>query len=96
MKDHVKKHINVVAADMSGDLGNEKDHVFKLCDGTSAKPVYAIVPDYHISPNNEALKNAKYGQVVEIYGVLVRYNKDYDAYNLLVTRNTTVKEINAG
>jgi aspartyl/asparaginyl-tRNA synthetase len=91
MKDHVSKHINVVAAVMSGDLGDEKDHVFKLCDGTSAKQVYAVMPEYHASPENEALLKATYGQVVEIYGVLVRYNKDYDAYNLLVTRNTVVK-----
>ncbi len=93
MKDHVKKHINVVAAVMSGDLGDKNDHIYKLCDGTSAKPVYAILPDYHTSPDNEALKNAKYGQIVEIYGVLVRYNKEYDAYNLFVNRNTKVKDV---
>lgn len=40
--------------------------------------MYAILPEYHISPDNEALKNEKYGQVVEIYGMLVRYNKEYD------------------
>jgi SAM-dependent methyltransferase len=91
MKDHVRKHINVVAAVMSGDLGDKTDHVFKLCDGTAGKPVYAILPEYHISPDNEVLKNAKYGQVVEIYGVLVRYNKEYDSFNLFVNRNTKVK-----
>jgi len=94
MKDHVKKHINVVAAVMSGDLGDEKDHVYKLCDGTATKPVYAVMPHYHISPKNEALRDAKYGQIVEIYGVLVRYNKEYDSYNLLITRNTTVQSVN--
>jgi hypothetical protein len=51
------------------------------------------MPEYHASPENEALLKATYGQVVEIYGVLVRYNKDYDAYNLLVTRNTVVKGV---
>lgn len=94
MKDHVGKHINIVASVMSGDLGDKADHVYKLCDGTSIKPVYAVIPDYHISPKNEALMTAKYGQVMEIYGVLVRYNKDYDSYNLLVTRNTTVNDVN--
>lgn len=93
MKAHVNKHINVVAAVMSGDLGDKNDHVFKLCDGTSVKPVYAVLPFYHVSPNNEALLKTKYGQVVEIYGVLARYNKEYDAYNLLVTRNTKVKTV---
>jgi SAM-dependent methyltransferase len=92
IKTHVKKHVNVVAAVMSGDLGDKKDHVFKVCDGTAVKPVYAILPFFHVDPKNEALLKAKYGQVLEMYGVLVRYNKEYDAYNLLVTRNTTVKE----
>jgi len=93
LKAHLNKHINVVTAVMSGDLGDKKDHVFKVCDGTSIKPVYAVLPFFHESPNNEALLKAKYGQAVEIYGVLVRYNKEYDAYNLLVTRNTTIKSV---
>jgi hypothetical protein len=90
---HLKKKINVVAAVMSHDLGNEKDHVFKVCDGTSVKPVYAILPRYHVSPSNELLLKAKYGQIVEMYGVIARHNKDYDAYNLLVTRNTMVRPV---
>ncbi|HTX43937.1 MAG TPA: small ribosomal subunit Rsm22 family protein [Methanocella sp.] len=91
LKARVNKQINVVAAVMSGDLGDKKDHVLKVCDGTSIKPVYAVLPYFHESPGNAALLKAKYGQVVEMYGVLVRYNKEYDAYNLLVTRNTEVK-----
>ena len=78
---------------MSGDLGDPKNHVFKICDGTSVKPVYAVIPFYHQEPNNEALKKAKYGDVIEIYNVLVRYNKEYDAYNLLVTRNTKINPV---
>jgi SAM-dependent methyltransferase len=93
MKDHVEKHINVAAAVMSGELGDEKDHVFRICDGTSVKPVYAILPAYHVSPENEALLKAKYGQVVEIYGTLARYNKENDAYNLLIMRNTKVEPV---
>lgn len=89
---HVGKHINVVAAVMSADLGNAKDHVFKICDGTAAKPVYAVLPDFHVTPKNAALLAAGYGQVVEAYGVLARYNGEYDAYNLLVTRNTAVRQ----
>jgi hypothetical protein len=92
---HLSKRINVVAAVMSGDLGDKKDHVFKICDGTSVKPVYAVLPYFHESPGNEALFKAKYGQVVEMYGVLARFNKEYDAYNLLVTRNTKVKNVDA-
>lgn len=90
---HLKKRVSVVAAVMSGDLGDKKDHVFKVCDGTAVKPVYAILPHYHLSPANEPLLKAKYGQVVEMHGVLARYNEEYDAYNLLVTRNTVVRQV---
>ncbi len=93
MKMHVEKRINVVASVMSGDLGDRKNHLFKLCDGTSIKPVYAVLPSYHISDNNDALLDAKYGQVVEIHNVLARYNRESDAYNLLVTRNTIVNPV---
>jgi len=92
LKAHTDRRINVVASVMSGDLGDNKNHVYKVCDGTSNKPVYAVVPAYHISANNETLMKVKYGQVVEIYNVLARYNKEYDAYNLLVTRNTIIKD----
>ncbi len=91
LKAHLNKHINVVASVMSGDLGDKKDHVFKVCDGTSVKPVYAVLPFYHVGPGNELLLKAKYGQVMELYGVLVRLNKEYDAYNLLVNKNTRVE-----
>ena len=93
LKIHQDKRINVVASVMSGDLGDPKNHVFKICDGTSVKPVYAVIPFYHQEPNNEALKKAKYGDVIEIYNVLVRYNKEYDSYNLLVTRNTKINPV---
>lgn len=93
LKTHKDRRINVVAAVMSGDLGDIKNHVFKLCDGTSVKPVYAVIPSYHVEANNESLMQAKYGDVVEIYNVLARYNKEYDAYNLLVTRNTKVNPV---
>ncbi len=91
----LKKRINVVAAVMSHDLGDEKDHVFKVCDGTSARPVYAILPRYHVSPSNEMLLKAGYGQILEMYGVIARHNREYDAYNLLVTRNTLVRPVRA-
>lgn len=93
LKDHVGKRINVVASVMSGDLGDKKNKVYKLCDGTSIKPVYAIIPSHSIIPGNEALVNAGYGNVIEIYNVLVRYNEENDAYNLQVGRSTTVKVV---
>jgi hypothetical protein len=87
---HVDRRINVCAAVMSDDLGNEKTHLWKLCDGSQQKPVYAVMPTYHKTPDNVSLITAGYGEYVEISGVLVRYNPHYDSFNLLVTRNTQV------
>jgi len=91
LKKHIEKHINVAASVMSGNLGNEKTLVFKICDGTAREPCYAIMPVYHMSENNRELLEANYGDIVEIFGVLVRENKDQSSFNLLVTRNTIVR-----
>ncbi|HUH78980.1 MAG TPA: class I SAM-dependent methyltransferase [Methanoregula sp.] len=87
---HAGKRVNVAVAKMSGELGDHASHVIKICDGTAKAPVYAVVPSYHITPENELITTAPYGSVLEIRGVLVRYNRAHDAYNLLVNRNTTV------
>lgn len=88
---HVGKRINVAGVKMSGELGDGKNHLFKICDGTAKTPVYAVLPSYHATPENEALRTAPYGTVLEMKGVLVRYNKVHDAYNLLVSRNTVIE-----
>lgn len=90
-KKHIEKRINIAASVMSGNLGNEKTFVFKICDGTVREPCYAIMPVYHMSENNRELLEADYGDIVEIFGVLVRENKDQSSFNLLVTRNTIVR-----
>jgi SAM-dependent methyltransferase len=88
---HVGKRINVAGVKMSGELGDAKNHLFKICDGTAKTPIYAVLPSYHGTPENEALRSAPYGTVLEMKGVLVRYNEAHDAYNLLVSRNTEIR-----
>jgi hypothetical protein len=90
VKRHVDKRVNIIAAKMSEDLGDAKTHMFRLCDGSAKKPVYAVVPSYHITPENEAIVTAPYGTILELDNVLVRYNPKHDAYNVLVSRNTRV------
>jgi hypothetical protein len=87
---HVDKRVNTIAAKMSEDLGDAKTHMFRLCDGSAKKPVYAVVPSYHITPENEAIVAEPYGTILELDNVLVRYNPKHDAYNVLVSRNTRV------
>lgn len=91
LKKHIKKHINVAVSVMSGNLGDEKTRVFKICDGTASIPCYAVMPAYHMNENNRELIDAGYGDIIEIFGTLVRENKEQSSMNLLVTRNTIVK-----
>jgi SAM-dependent methyltransferase len=91
LQKHVDKHINVVASLMSGDLGNEKYSLYKVCDGSSRKPVYAVIPFHNISEDNTVLRTAKYGDILSITNVLVNYNQDNDSYNLLVGKGTFIE-----
>jgi hypothetical protein len=92
---HVGKRINVAGIKMSAELGDVRSHVFKLCDGTAKTSVYAVLPSYHITPENDLITSAPYGSILELRNVLVRYNKEHDAYNLLVNRNTHINTINS-
>jgi hypothetical protein len=64
-----------------------------VCDGTSAKPVYMILPRYQKGPSKSILAKARYGDVLEFQEVLVRYNKTHDAYNLLITGRSRVRPL---
>jgi hypothetical protein len=87
---HVEKRINLIAAKMSQNLGDANNLIFRLCDGTADTLVFAVIPSFHITPENEAIVSAPYGAILELKGVLVRYNKEHDAYNVLVSRNTVI------
>jgi SAM-dependent methyltransferase len=87
---HVEKRINLIAAKMSQNLGDANNLIFRLCDGTADTLVFAVIPSFHITPENEAIVSAPYGAILELKGVLVRYNKEHDAYNVLVSRNTRI------
>ena len=92
---HIGKRVNVAGIKMSAELGDTRSHVFKLCDGTAKTQVYAVLPSYHITPENDPITSAPYGSLLELRNVLVRYNKEHDAYNLLVSRNTRVNPVNS-
>ncbi len=95
LRKHIEKRINVVGSVMSGNLGDEKNFVFKICDGSTSIPAYAVLPAFHKNDNNGALLKAGYGGIVEISGTLVRENREFSSYNLLITRNTNVEIISA-
>ena len=89
---HVGKRVNVAAAKMSGNLGDEKTLMFRVCDGSCEKPVFAVLPAYHVTPENQAIVAAPYGTVLALESILVRYNPAHDAYNIFVSRNTRIRK----
>jgi hypothetical protein len=90
---HVDKRINLIAAKMSENLGDAKNLMFRLCDGTADTPVYAVVPSFHITPENKVIVSAPYGAILELQGVLVHHNPKHNAYNVLVSRNTRINSV---
>lgn len=89
---HLNRRINVAGVVMSGNLGDTGTYVFKICDGTTKKPVFAVLPSYHVTEKNNALLSIPYGSIAEFSSVLVRFNQKHHAYNLLVSRESRVKE----
>ena len=89
LRKHANRRIAVLAAVMSGDLGDTKSHVYKVCDGTARQPIFAVLPGYHVTPGNRALLEAPYGSVLHLRDVLVRENPKTRAINLLVSRSST-------
>ncbi len=94
LRKHIGKRVNVAASVMSGNLGNEKTYVFKICDGSTSIPCYAVIPSYHISDSNKELLETGYGGIIEIFGTLVRENKEFTSINLLINRNTAIRIAN--
>jgi hypothetical protein len=87
--------VNVVVAKMSGDLGGRGNHVYKVCDGTPQKPVFAVVPD-HQAFRAGALMEGHYGEIFFLENTLVRSNPAHDAFNLFVDRFTRIEAVRAG
>lgn len=83
-----ERDVTVIAAVMSGELGDERYHVRKLCDGTGGTPVFAVLPRHHRSGANAPIVTAGYGDVLALGPVKVRFNKEKQAYNLLLTRGS--------
>ncbi len=94
---HLRRHrdrtINVVAALMSGNLGDDRTKVYKVCDGTPADPAYAVIPATLRGPNRDIFAEVEYGGIVELRGVLVRFNRDHDAYNLVILPRTRFRPV---
>lgn len=93
IKRHEGKRIHVTVSVMSNDIGDAKNYLFLVCDGSGNTPCYLALPAFHRTPEHEALLTASYGSVVAVDSVLVRYNEKQNAYNLLLGRESFCRMI---
>ena len=84
LKKHLGRRIHVTVSVMSADIGDARNYLYLVCDGTGETPAYVALPAHHRNPEHEALLSAPYGSVVAIDSVLVRFNRSQKAYNLLM------------
>lgn len=88
METHVSNRLDVVAAKLSQNLAEEGHPLFKVSDGSEQMNHFAVqVAETSL---NEALTRAGYGDLLSFENVLVLWNDDEDAYNLVVDEETIV------
>jgi SAM-dependent methyltransferase len=88
MPDHVTDRIDCLAAKLSHDLAERSNPLFKVSDGSERVSHFAVLVEE--TSLNRSLREAGYGDVLAIENVLVLWNDDEAAYNLVVDEETIV------
>jgi SAM-dependent methyltransferase len=86
--DHVTDRVDCLAAKLSHDLSDGGNPLFKVSDGSERRSHFAVLVEE--TSLNRSLPEAGYGDVLAIENVLVLWNDDEAAYNLVVDEETTV------
>jgi hypothetical protein len=96
MDDHVSNRIDLAALKLSHDLtdGDDANPLFKIGDGSEQVAHYAVLTKE--SALNRDLQTAGYGDLLLFENVLVLWNDDEDAYNLVVDGETAIDRLPAG
>ena len=89
-EEHVSNRVDLVAAKLSHSL-SEGNPLFKVSDGSESADHYAVVT--RETGLNRALTTADYGDLLAFENVLVLWNDDEDAYNLVVDDETIVDRL---
>jgi SAM-dependent methyltransferase len=90
--DHVTKRIDLAGVKLSHDLSEDGEHpVFKVGDGSERVGHFAVAVSR--TSLNEALVRADYGDVLLFENVLVLWNDDEEAYNLVVDEEAVVDRV---
>ena len=90
---HVTKRVDLVALKLSHDLsdGHGRNPLYRVSDGSESTDHYAVLT--RESTLNDALPDADYGDLLAFENVLVLWNDDEGAYNLVVDGETVVDRI---
>jgi hypothetical protein len=90
---HVTKRVDLVALKLSRDLSDDptKNPLYRVSDGSESTDHYAVLT--RASALNAGLSEAGYGDLLAFENVLVLWNDDESAYNLVVDGETVVDRI---
>lgn len=92
MERHVTQRIDLVAVKLSHSLAEgEGNPVFRVGDGSESTDHFAVLTDE--TALNADLRTADYGDLLAVEQVLVLWNDDEEAYNLVVDEETVVDRI---
>ncbi len=94
MDDHVTDRVDLLAVKLSHDLAEgEGNPVFKVGDGSERTGNFAVLAKE--TALNRDLRVAEYGDVLAFENVLVLWNDDEGAHNLVVDDETVVDRVPA-
>lgn len=93
LSEHVTNRVDVVGVKLSHDLSDGENSVYKVGDGSEREGVFSVLARQ--TGLNRDLTDAEYGDVLVIEQVLVLWNDDEDAFNLVVDEETIVDRIPA-
>jgi len=88
---HVTERVDLYAVKSSHDLAEDGNPLFRIGDGSQQVDHYAVLAGE--SSLNRDLQAADYGDLLRFENVLVLWNDDEAAYNLVVYEETVVERI---
>ena len=92
MDRHVTERIDLVAVKLSHSLSEDgRNPLFKVSDGSESTDHFAVLTNE--TSLNADLRTADYGDLLAFEQVLVLWNDDEEAYNLVVDEETVVDAI---
>ncbi|MFC7071445.1 small ribosomal subunit Rsm22 family protein [Halobaculum lipolyticum] len=89
-EDHVTDRVNLLCVKLSGNLAPHDDAnpLFKVGDGSEQLEHYLVLTGESVL--NRDLREAPYGSILSVENVLVLWNDDEGAYNLVCDKETVV------